>query len=73
MPIIFGVADTYGIELIHPICEGRSPQQVRHKGLSNRRYRWLLRMVAVFSPRLPHTHGGFVAHATVAGELGQRR
>src|SRR5215468_10753613 len=26
-PTVLGVIDTYGIELIHPIREGRSPQQ----------------------------------------------
>ena len=37
-PTILGVIDTYGIELIHPMREGRSPQQIGHKGLSNRRW-----------------------------------
>src|SRR5215468_2880733 len=27
-PTVLGVIDTYGIELIHPMREGRSPQQV---------------------------------------------
>src|SRR5215471_21472030 len=27
-PMVLGVIDTYGIELIHPILEGRSPQQI---------------------------------------------
>src|SRR5215831_7751709 len=27
-PTVLGVIDTYGIELIHPIREGRSPQQI---------------------------------------------
>jgi hypothetical protein len=31
---------TYRIERIHPICEGRSPQQIGHKGLSN--HRWIV-------------------------------
>src|SRR5450759_5168694 len=30
-PTLFGVADTYGIELIHPVREGRSPQQIGRK------------------------------------------
>ena len=30
---------TQGIELIHPIREGRSPQQIGRKGLSN--HRWI--------------------------------
>lgn len=37
-PTFFSVIDTYGIELIHPIREGRSPQQVGKKGKSNRRW-----------------------------------
>src|SRR4030095_13520012 len=31
-PTVLGVADSYGIELIHPIREGRSPAQVGKKG-----------------------------------------
>jgi hypothetical protein len=34
-PTILGVIDTYGIELIHPMREGRSSQQIGRKGLSN--------------------------------------
>jgi hypothetical protein len=37
-PTFFTVIDTYGIELIHPIREGRSRQQVGKKGKSNRRW-----------------------------------
>jgi hypothetical protein len=37
-PTVLGVADSYGIELIHPIREGRSPKQIGRKGLSNRRW-----------------------------------
>jgi hypothetical protein len=37
---VLGVIDTYGIELIHPIREGRSPQQIGRKGLSN--HRWIV-------------------------------
>lgn len=37
-PSILGIADSYGIELIHPRREGRSPQQIGKKGLSNRRW-----------------------------------
>src|ERR1700745_2881216 len=33
-PTVLGVIDTYGIELIHPMREGRSPQQIDRKGLS---------------------------------------
>ena len=36
-PTVLGVIDTYGIELIHPIREGRSPQQIGRKGLFNHR------------------------------------
>jgi hypothetical protein len=32
------VIDSYGIELIHPRREGRSPQQIGRKGSSNRRW-----------------------------------
>lgn len=37
-PSLLGVADTYGIELLHPIREGRRPQQLGKKGLSNKRW-----------------------------------
>lgn len=37
-PTMLGVIDTYGIELIHPIREGRTPQQIGKKGKSNRRW-----------------------------------
>src|SRR6266516_2213968 len=37
-PTLLGVIDTYGIELIHPMREGRSPQQIGRKGVSNRRW-----------------------------------
>jgi hypothetical protein len=36
-PTVLGVLDTYGIELIHPMREGRSPQQIGRKGLSHHR------------------------------------
>ncbi len=39
-PTVLGVADRYGIELIHPIREGRSPAQIGRKGLSN--HRWIV-------------------------------
>ena len=41
-PTIFSVIDSYGIELIHPIREGRSPRQVGKKGKSN--WRWIVGM-----------------------------
>ena len=39
-PSLLGVIDCYGIELIHPIREGRSPQQIGKKGRSN--HRWIV-------------------------------
>ena len=39
-PTVLGVIDTYGIELIHPIREGRSLRQRGRKGLSN--HRWIV-------------------------------
>src|SRR5215831_19015984 len=39
-PTVLGVIDTDGIELIHPIRESRSPQQIGRKGLSN--HRWIV-------------------------------
>ena len=37
-PTVLGVADSYGIELIHPMREGRSAQQIGRKGKSNQRW-----------------------------------
>jgi hypothetical protein len=39
-PSFFGVADAYGIELVHPWRERRSQRQVARKGLSN--HRWIV-------------------------------
>ena len=39
-PTVLGVADTYGIELLHPIREGRTPSQIGKKGKSN--HRWIV-------------------------------
>jgi hypothetical protein len=39
-PTFFTVIDTYGIELIHPVREGRSQQPLGKKGKSN--YRWIV-------------------------------
>ena len=39
-PTVLGVADSYGIELIHPIREGRSERQIGRKGVSN--HRWIV-------------------------------
>ncbi|MDH7488099.1 MAG: transposase, partial [Anaerolineae bacterium] len=36
-PTILGVADSYGIELLHPAREGRSKKQIAKKGKSNYR------------------------------------
>ncbi len=41
-PTFFTVIDSYGIELIHPIREGRSKQQIGKKGKSN--WRWIVGM-----------------------------
>ena len=41
-PTFFTVIDSYGIELIHPIREGRSPRQMGKKGKSN--WRWIVGM-----------------------------
>ncbi|MBF0289217.1 MAG: transposase [SAR324 cluster bacterium] len=37
-PTIISVVDTYGVELIHPIREGRSDQQIGKNGISNQRW-----------------------------------
>src|SRR5712691_1382157 len=39
-PTVLGGIDTYGIALMHPMREGRSPQQIGRKGLSN--HRWIV-------------------------------
>jgi hypothetical protein len=39
-PTVLGGIDTYGIERIHPMREGRSPQQIGRQGLSN--HRWIV-------------------------------
>ena len=39
-PSMLGVIDSYGIELIHPVREGRSPGQIGRKGISN--HRWIV-------------------------------
>jgi hypothetical protein len=41
-PTFFTVIDSYGIELIHPIREGRSEAQIGKKGKSN--WRWIVGM-----------------------------
>jgi len=37
-PTVLGGIDTSGIELLHPLREGRSPPQIGRKGLSNPRW-----------------------------------
>ena len=39
-PSLLGVADSYGIELIHPRREGRSSRPLGDKGVSN--WRWII-------------------------------
>lgn len=39
-PSLLGVIDSYGIELLHPRREGRSPEQIGKKGKSN--WRWIV-------------------------------
>jgi hypothetical protein len=39
-PTLLGVADTYGLELLHPMREGRSSKQIGKKGKSN--HRWII-------------------------------
>lgn len=39
-PTLLGVIDSYGIELLHPVREGRSARQMGRKGKSN--YRWII-------------------------------
>ena len=39
-PTVLGVCDSYGIELVHPMREGRSPTQIGKKGKSN--HRWIV-------------------------------
>jgi hypothetical protein len=39
-PTLLGIADSFGIELIHPRREGRSKKQIGKKGISNGR--WIL-------------------------------
>jgi hypothetical protein len=50
-PTVLGVIDSYGIELIHPIREGRSPRQIGKKGKSN--WRWIVggKLVLVLNQR----------------------
>ena len=58
-PTVLGVIDTYGIELIHPIREGRSPQQIGRKGVSNRIRSGCenLSLVVTSLSAVPYRHG----------------
>ena len=55
-PSFFTIIDTYGIELIHPMREARSPKQLGRKGTSNRRW-----IVGVKLCWLVNDHGQVVA------------
>src|SRR5438128_12002592 len=63
-PTVLGVIDTYGIELIHPIREGRSPQQIGRKGVSN--HRWIVGGKLCL---LLNQHGFAVAWACATAKL----
>lgn len=39
-PTVLGICDSYGIELVHPMREGRSETQIGKKGKSN--HRWIV-------------------------------
>lgn len=39
-PTLLGVIDSDGIELIHPLREGRSSRQIGRKGIPN--HRWIV-------------------------------
>lgn len=41
-PTVLGIVDSYGIELVHPMREGRTVTQIGKKGLSN--HRWIVGM-----------------------------
>jgi len=54
-PTVMGIADSYGIELLHPIREGRSEAQIgkkgakqvpvraaRRRGMGKSNYRWIV-------------------------------
>jgi hypothetical protein len=55
-PSFFTIIDTYGIELLHPMREGRSPNQLGRKGTSNRRW-----IVGIKLCWLVNDHGQVVA------------
>ena len=37
-PTLVGIADSYGVELRHPVRDGRCAGQIGHKGISNQRW-----------------------------------
>jgi hypothetical protein len=55
-PTVLGVADRYGMELVHPMREGRSPQQIGRNGTSN--HRWIVGVTVAY---LVNQHGLIVA------------
>jgi hypothetical protein len=55
-PTILDVADSYGIELIHPMREGRSEKQIGKKGKSN--HRFLVGKMIVFTDTGFHSKNG---------------
>src|SRR5205823_1949242 len=65
-PTVLGVADSYGIELIHPMREGRSPAQIGKKGNMKicPRGTWNTRMLVetVFSMLTTVFHSKKVGH-----------
>lgn len=66
-PSVFTGIDTYRIELIHPIREGRSPHQLGKKGKSN--WRWIVGMKLCW---VLNAQGHVVAWATrTANTAGQ--
>src|SRR5262249_28481268 len=58
-PTVLGVADSYGIELIHPIRAGRSPAPMGKKGQSN--HRWIVGGKLCFMQMIVLTDTGFHA------------
>ncbi len=55
-PTTLGVADSYGMERMHPMREGRSPRQIGRKGKSNQRW-----IVGVKVAYIVNQHGLIVA------------
>ena len=55
-PTTLGVADSYGIEVVHPMREGRSARQIGRKGKSNQRW-----IVGIKMAYIVNQHGVVVA------------